>query len=187
MRIGLLGGSFNPAHAGHLHISVTALKRLRLDRVWWLVTPGNPLKDKAGLAPLDQRVALAGATACHPRIEVTAFEAALPGPYSIDTMRFLTRRFPGARFVWIMGGDNLAQFHRWRRWPELFRAMPILVLDRPDARHGALASPAAKRFARSRVAESLVSRLPLLCPPSWAYLTLPLCGLSSTAIRAGGL
>ncbi len=183
MRIGLLGGSFNPAHDGHRHISLTALQRLRLDKVWWLVTPGNPLKSGDGLASLSDRLRCARRLAAHPKIEVTAFEASMPTSYAIDTVRFLQRRYPGVRFVWLMGGDNLAGFHRWRNWTGLFASIPILVLDRPEARQVALASPAAIRFAASRIPENAAAELAFRAPPAWAYLTLPLCDLSSTAIR----
>jgi nicotinate-nucleotide adenylyltransferase len=183
MRIGLLGGSFNPPHDGHRHISLAAMARLRLDRLWWLVTPANPLKSAAHLPSLAERLPLAAECAAHPAIEVTGFEAALPTAYAIDTVHFLKRRFPGVHFVWIMGGDNLAQFHRWRDWAGLFAALPILVLDRPGARLGALASPAARRFAGARLPESAAPGLPLSAPPAWIYLTLPLCDASSTAIR----
>lgn len=183
MRIGLLGGSFNPPHEGHRHISLAAMARLRLDRLWWLVTPGNPLKSAAQLPNLAERMSLAVECAAHPAIEVTGFEAALPTAYAIDTVHFLRRRFPGVHFVWIMGGDNLAQFHRWRDWTGLFAALPILVLDRPGARLTALASPAARRFANARLPESAAPSLALSGTPAWIYLTLPLCDASSTTIR----
>jgi nicotinate-nucleotide adenylyltransferase len=183
MRIGLLGGSFNPPHEGHRHISVAAAARLRLDRVWWLVTPGNPLKSAAHLPGLAERLCLAARVASHPAIEVTGFEVGLPTAYAIDTVQFLQRRFPGTHFVWIMGGDNLAQLHRWRDWTGLFRALPILVLDRPGARSRALASPAARRFAASRLPERAAPGLPVVPPPAWIYMSLPLCNASSTALR----
>ncbi|WP_088348290.1 MULTISPECIES: nicotinate-nucleotide adenylyltransferase [Rhodomicrobium] len=186
MRVGLLGGSFNPAHEGHLHISLTALRRLGLDRLWWMVTPGNPLKRPGDLASLPERVAQARTLAVHPDIVVTDFEAALPTPYAIDTVHFLQKRYPGVHFVWIMGGDNLAQFHLWRDWTGLFGAIPILVLDRPGARNSALAAPAARRFASARLPESAAAGLALAQPPAWIYLTLPLSDLSSTAIRKAG-
>ena len=185
MRIGLLGGSFNPPHQGHRHISLAALARLRLDTLWWLVTPGNPLKSAARLPDLAERLSLAAEIAAHPAIQITGFEAALPTPYAIDTVHFLRRRFPRAHFVWIMGGDNLAQLHRWRDWAGLFTALPILVLDRPGARLSALASPAARRFAGARLPEYAAPGLAELSPPAWIYLTLPLCDMSSTAIRQG--
>lgn len=183
MRIGLLGGSFNPAHEGHLHISQVAMARLGLNAMWWLVTPGNPLKEKGAAATLPRRFASAQAMARHPRITVTAFEAALGTPYTANTIAFLRRRYPAVRFVWIMGGDNLAQFHRWRHWRRVFASMPLLVLDRPDARLPAMASPAAHVFAAARLPEEAAVLLPAAAPPAWAYLSLPLSPLSSTAIR----
>jgi nicotinate-nucleotide adenylyltransferase len=186
MRIGLLGGSFNPPHEGHLHISTTAITRLGLDKLWWLVTPGNPLKRTADLPSLAERMALAKPMATHPAIEVTGFEAALPSPYAIDTVRFLRRRFPATRFVWIMGGDNLAQMHRWRNWTGLFRTLPILVLDRPGARLRALASPAARRFGAARLPDRAASSLPLMTAPAWIYMSLPLRDISSSALRQIG-
>ncbi|MGF1622179.1 MAG: nicotinate-nucleotide adenylyltransferase [Rhodomicrobiaceae bacterium] len=185
MRIGLLGGSFNPAHDGHRHISVTALKRLALNRVWWLVTPGNPLKRFDELADLWERMAQGRKISAHPRIEVTDFEAGLSSPYSFDTLRFLKRRFPRVQFVWIIGGDNLAQFHRWRDWRRIFRTVPILVADRPDFRQAALASTAARHFAGAQLPESCAIRLPAMTPPAWTYLSLPLCDISSTQLRQG--
>ena len=183
MRIGLLGGSFNPAHEGHLHISLEAIKRLRLHRLWWLITPGNPLKSASRLAPLDERLAQALRVATHPKIEVTAFEAGLASPYACDTIGFLLERYPAVRFVWIIGGDNLAQFHKWRNWAEIFASIPIFVADRPAHRHVALASPAARRFAEAYVPESDAGRLAACPPPAWSYVSLPLCRTSSTAIR----
>lgn len=185
MRIGLLGGSFNPAHDGHRHISVTALKRLALHRVWWLLTPGNPLKRSDELADLGQRTARARAISAHPRIDVTDFEVGLASPYSFDTLRYLKRRFPGVHFVWIVGGDNLAQFHRWREWRGIFKTLPILIADRPDCRHAALASTAAMRFASAQRPESGAIRLPEMKPPVWTYLSMPLRDISSTELRQG--
>lgn len=186
MRIGLLGGSFNPAHRGHLHISKAALKRLRLDRIWWLVSPGNPLKPAGGIAPLAARVATAEGLARDPRIVVTGFEAALPDGYTITTLRFVTRRHPATSFVWLMGADCLATFHRWREWEEIFTILPIAVLDRPGYRHAALGSVAARCFAQAQVDESDAAGLPLLPPPAWTFLSLPLSRLSSTKIREKG-
>jgi len=185
MRIGLLGGSFNPAHEGHLHISRFALKRLGLHKLWWLVTPGNPLKSRSGLPDLPSRLRQAQEIATDPRIVVTGLEAGLSSTYACDTIRFLRTRFPGVRFVWIIGGDNLAQFHRWRHWQDIFQALPVLVADRPEFRHKALSSPAAMRFSAALASESAAPRLAMLAPPAWIYLSLPLCDLSSTAIRQG--
>lgn len=185
MRIGLLGGSFNPAHPAHRQISLMAMKRLGLDQVWWLVSPGNPLKDTAKAPGLDERVAVARKIACHPRIVVTGFEGARGSVYTIDTIRFLKRRFPSVRFVWLMGADNLASFHRWRAWEELFRLVPIAVMDRPGFRLKARAGRAAQRFAAAAIDESDALGLPLIDPPAWTLLTLPLSGLSSTSLREG--
>ncbi len=184
MRIGLLGGSFNPPHAAHRLISETALKRLRLAQVWWLVTPGNPLKDHGGLPPLAERVRLARSIARDPRITVTAFEAALGSAYTAKTLRFLRRRFPRVRFVWLMGADNLASFHRWKDWRAIFELLPVAVADRPGWRYRALSSQTANRFAKHRIPESLAGALPDLPPPAWCYLSGPLSTLSSTALRA---
>lgn len=185
MRIGLLGGSFNPAHEGHRHISLVALKRLGLDQVWWLVSPGNPLKDTSKAPDLGARAVAARAIAHHPRIVVTGFEAARGSAYTIDTLRFLKRRFPSVDFVWLMGADNLAQFHHWRGWEELFGMVPIALLDRPGFRLKARASKAAQRFASAAIDESDAGGLAQLAPPAWTMLTLPLSGLSSTALRGG--
>lgn len=183
MRIGLLGGSFNPPHAAHRLISLNALKRLRLDQLWWIVTPGNPLKEQGNLAPLRERVALAKKTARHGRIKVTAFEVRFATAYTAEALSFLRRRLPQVRFVWLMGADNLAQLHHWHDWQKIFRIMPIAVEDRPEWRYRALASPAASRFARFRVPEAHAGALPDMLPPAWLYLSGPLSRLSSTALR----
>jgi len=184
MRIGLLGGSFNPPHEAHRDVSLTALKRLGLDRVWWLVTPGNPLKDVSKLPSLAERVENAKALARHPKIDVTGFDGGTGTGYTIDLLRGLTRRYPGVGFVWLMGADNLAEFHRWRSWPEIFRIMPIAVLDRPGFRLKAKASQAARRFAPYYVDESDAAGLALLEPPAWTILSHKLSELSSTELRA---
>ena len=184
MRIGLLGGSFNPPHRAHRLISETALKRLNLSQVWWIVTPGNPLKDHADLAPLAERIRLSRGVARHPRIKVTAFEAALGAAYTTQTLTWLCERLPRVRFVWLMGADNLASFHRWNDWRSIFEIMPIAVEDRPGWRHRALASHAAARFARYRIPEDMAAMLPHLPPPAWCYMSGPLSKLSSTALRA---
>lgn len=183
-RIGLLGGSFNPPHAGHRHISLWALKRLALDRLWWVVTPGNPLKSHAELAAFEERTRLARQLAQHPRITVTSFEAEQGFVYSVDSVAYLRRQRPGVRFVFLMGADSFAGLHRWRQWRRLMRLVPIAVLDRPGWRLKALTSPAARAFARSRVDERNAALLPERAPPAWAFLTIPLSHLSSTAIRA---
>ena len=151
LRIGLLGGSFNPAHAGHLYVSETALKRLKLDSVWWLVSPGNPRKDGAGMAPLAARLRSARRIAAHePRIHVSALEETLHTIYTIDTVKALCRRFPELDFVWLMGSDNLEQFSRWRRWQALARLVPIVVVQRPGTILAALNAPLVRRFGMRR-------------------------------------
>jgi nicotinate-nucleotide adenylyltransferase len=183
MRIGLLGGSFNPAHAAHRQISLAALKRLRLDQVWWLVSPSNPLKAKA--PDLETRIQIAREVAHHPKIVVTGFEAGQRSAYTVDTIRFLKRRYPSVNFVWLMGADNLVSFHRWRSWETLFRLVPIAVLDRPGYRLKARASRAAQHFASAALDETDAQGLPGMEPPAWAFLTLPLSSLSSTRLRGG--
>jgi nicotinate-nucleotide adenylyltransferase len=185
MRIGLLGGSFNPAHAAHRRISLAALKRLGLDQVWWLVSPGNPLKESNRSPDLYSRVAVAREVSQHPKVVVTAIEAARGSPYTIDTVRYLKRRFPAARFVWLMGADNLASLHRWRGWEDLVGLIPIAVFDRPGYRLKARASRAAQRFAYAEIDESDGRGLAQLSPPAWTLLTVPLSPLSSTALREG--
>jgi nicotinate-nucleotide adenylyltransferase len=184
LRIGLLGGSFNPAHDGHRHISLEAIARLNLDRIWWIVSPGNPLKSHAELAAQDARLHLAAAVAHHPRIDVTGFETQLGTSYTAETLAFLRERAPQVHFVWLMGADNLATLHRWRHWQRMLTLMPVAVLDRPEWRYRALASPAAISQARHRLSESEARHL-VICPaPAWSFLSIPLSGLSSTMLRA---
>lgn len=184
-RIGLLGGSFNPPHEAHLLISETALKRLQLDEVWWLVSPGNPLKSGVAQAPLAERLHLARALAQDARIRVTGFEAELPTAYTASTLAFLRARSAGVHFVWLMGADNLAGFHRWHRWRAIFAMLPIAVIDRPGWRLRALAAPAARAFAKRRMPEARAKLLPIAAPPAWIFLGGRLSPLSSTAIRSG--
>lgn len=183
-RIGLLGGSFNPAHAGHRAISLAALRRLRLDAVWWLVAPQNPLKTTAGTAPLRTRLAAARAAAAHPRIVVTPLEAVLGTTYTADTIAALAGRFPRVRFVWLMGADNLIQVSRWRRWSAIFATVAVAVFDRPTYALRALAAPAARRFAPWRLPESWAGCLAGRAPPAWVFIRQRLHAESSTRIRA---
>ncbi|HXP05620.1 MAG TPA: nicotinate-nucleotide adenylyltransferase [Stellaceae bacterium] len=184
-RIGLLGGSFNPAHGGHLHISLLALQRLDLDEVWWLVSPQNPLKPVKGMAPFANRLASAVALAKgHPHLKVSAVEAALGTTYTADTIRALQHRFPHTRFVWLMGGDNLSQLPRWQRWEEIVDSMPIAVFDRPETALTALAGKAAKRYAEARVPSHAMRRLAEMHPPAWVFIHAKLDPSSATAIRA---
>lgn len=183
-RVGILGGSFNPAHDGHRQISLMALERLRLDEVWWMVSPQNPLKARAGMAPLDRRLAAARAVARHPRIRVTDIETDLGTRYTADTLKRLVRAFPRTNFVWLMGADNLSQIGRWDRWQQIFHAVVIAVFNRPTYCFGALAGLAARRFARRRLAASAAGQLAGKTPPAWVFLFTRLNPLSASAIRA---
>jgi nicotinate-nucleotide adenylyltransferase len=182
-RIGLLGGSFNPPHAAHILISDIAIQRLGLDAIWWLVTPGNPLKASGDLAPLDQRIAACRTLTGHRRIRVTGLEAQLSTPFTASTLAHLKLRRPDLHFVWIMGADCLAQFHRWQSWREILTTTPIAVVDRPGWHLKALASPAAGAFSGHRLPESQARLLAQACPPAWAFLSGPLLPHSSSAIR----
>jgi nicotinate-nucleotide adenylyltransferase len=184
MRIGLFGGSFNPPHEAHRLASLAALKKLGLDAVWWLVSPGNPLKSGRGLAPLDERIAAAKRLARHPRIAVTGIEAALGTRYTSDTIAALKARCRGVRFVWIMGADNLAQFHLWQNWRGIATMLPLAVIDRPGASLRASAGVAARTLARHRLTESDGLLLADARPPAWIFLHGLKSPLSSTALRA---
>jgi nicotinate-nucleotide adenylyltransferase len=183
MRIGLLGGSFNPPHDAHRAISLFAIKRLKLDRVWWLVSPGNPLKDPGALRDLDERAEAARKMANDPRIDVSCLEAVIGTRYTVDTVTYLRRRARGLRFVWIMGADNLAQFHRWQDWRRIADQVPIAVVDRPPQSFRALAAPAAQALARYRLPENQASRLADHHAPAWVFLTGMKLALSSTGLR----
>ncbi len=183
-RIGLFGGSFNPAHAGHREISREALIRLGLGRVWWLVSPQNPLKSSAEMAPLDRRLAAARAVADDPRILVTGLETRLGSAYTADTLVALTRLLPRVRFVWLMGADNLIQVHQWQDWQEIFNTLPVAVFDRPSYSLRALSSKAAQAFARYRLHERSTRRLAEVRPPAWVFIHCRLNPQSATAIRA---
>ena len=184
MRIGLFGGTFDPPHRAHLAASLLAMKRLKLDRVWWLVTPGNPLKDTRGLAPLAERLAAARALTRDPRIAITGFEQDLDVRYSYDTVSYLVKRCPGVRFVWIMGADNLRSFHRWQKWRGIANLVPIAVVDRVGPSLYATAGPAAQALARFRIREENAKSLPRRRPPAWVFLHGLKSPLSSTALRA---
>jgi nicotinate-nucleotide adenylyltransferase len=183
MRIGLLGGSFNPPHAAHRAISLFTMKRLRLDRVWWLVSPGNPLKDTSALHDLTARAKAAEAVADDPRIDVTCLEAVIGARYTADTITYLRRRCSDVRFVWIMGADNLAQFHRWRNWQLIAGQVPIAVIDRSPQSIRALASPAAQALAPYRMNEQSAGLLATRRAPAWTFLTGLKLNLSSTVLR----
>jgi nicotinate-nucleotide adenylyltransferase len=183
MRIGLLGGSFDPAHEGHIHITEEALRRFGLDRIWWLVSPGNPLKQH-GPAPLVQRIAVARAMMRHPRVEVTGIEARLGTRMTRDTIAALQQLYPGVRFVWLMGADNLVQFDRWDHWQDIAGRVPIGVIARPGWRMPARFSRAARILWRARLQDSELRSLAEARVPAWAMVNVPLNNLSSSAIRA---
>ncbi|NUB45121.1 nicotinate-nucleotide adenylyltransferase [Fertoebacter nigrum] len=185
MVIGLLGGSFDPAHAGHAHITREALKRFGLDQVWWLVSPGNPLK-AAGPAPLADRMAQAGRVMQHPRVRITDLEARIGTRFTAATLKGLQARYPGVRFVWLMGADNLAQFHRWDRWDWIMAHVPIGVLARPGSGVRGRMSRAAERFRGSQVTGSAAQMLGRRSAPAWCFVDVPMVDLSSSAIRARG-
>jgi nicotinate-nucleotide adenylyltransferase len=187
MRIGLFGGSFNPAHEGHCLVTREVMRRLGLDAVWWLVSPGNPLKDNTDLPPLAARIAAARRLASQKRVWVTGFEAAYGFRYTFDTLSHLKSRLPGRKLVWIMGADNLAGFHRWEHWREVAGLLPFAVYVRPGATRRAMHSPAASALAHYRIDETDAALLPDLPAPAWVYLNGIMSGLSSSAIRAAAI
>ena len=185
MRVGLYGGSFNPAHDGHAHVAETARKRLGLDRVIWLVSPQNPLKSSRDTAPLAERMAGVRRQARDRGMVVSDVESRMGSQYTIDTVRALKARFPGVKFVWIMGADSLATFHRWRGWTQIMRELPVAVISRPWASLKSRFSPTARRFAFARRPAAQAALLPDEAAPAWVYLHGPLNFASSTALREG--
>lgn len=183
MRVGLFGGSFNPAHEGHAHVAETAKRRLKLDKVIWLVSPQNPLKPKHETADLAERMAGARAITKERGMVVSDAETRIGAQYTIDTVRALKARYPRVRFVWIMGADSLASFHRWRGWTQIMREIPVAVVSRPWIALKARSSPAARRFARFRRPSSQAALLPAMRPPAWVFLRGPFNFQSSTALR----
>lgn len=185
MKIGLLGGSFDPAHEGHAHITREALKRFGLDQVWWLVTPGNPLKTR-GPAPLDERMEQARAVMDHPKVRVTDLEARLGTRYTFATIAELMTIYPGVRFVWLMGADNFATFHLWESWQEIMRLVPVAVMARPGQRISARMSRAGRVFDTARLKGREARRIAGTAPPAWVFVNVPMSSISSTAIRQRG-
>lgn len=183
MAVGLFGGSFNPPHAGHALVAEIALRRLRLNQLWWIVTPGNPLKSTRELAPLAERLELSEKLAENPRIKVTAFEASYKVRFTADTLSLVKVRNPGVRFVWVMGADNLAGFHHWQRWHAIAMTFPIAVIDRPGSTLAFLSSKMAKTFDYARVAEDDAQALAWKDAPAWTFIHGPRSSLSSTALR----
>lgn len=184
MAVGLFGGSFNPAHEGHAHVAETAMRRLGLDRVVWLVSPQNPLKGVDDTAPLAERMASAAGVATGPSMIVSDFEVRAGTRWTVDTLQALTARHPGVQFVWLMGSDNLAGFHRWRGWTDIMRLMPVAVVARPGSMLQSRSAPAARRFAQHRVSSREAMLLPRMAAPAWTYLRAPLNSTSSTTLRA---
>ena len=187
MRIGLLGGSFNPAHQGHRLISQRALQVLKLQQIWWLVSPQNPLKPRLGMAPFAERVAHAKAVAQHPRIRVCEIEASLGTQFTIDFLKQARRRYPRYHFVWLAGADILTDLHRWRRWLEIFATTPIAIFDRPGYVFGGMRGKAAQRFMASRAKPEQAAGLAWRRPPAWMLVTGPRSRQSASAIRRGNL
>ena len=185
LSVGLFGGSFNPPHGGHALVAEIALRRLALDQLWWIVTPGNPLKNSHELAPLAERLRLSEIVAKDPKIKVTAFEASHHVRYTADTLALIRAKNPGVDFVWIMGADNLRDFHRWQRWRQIVMTFPVAVIDRPGATLSFLSSVVAKTFDYARVVEADAPRLARMRAPAWTFIHGPRSLLSSSAIRAG--
>lgn len=183
--VGLLGGSFDPPHEGHAHITREALKRFNLDQVWWLVSPGNPLKEH-GPAPMEQRLKAAKKVIAQPKVKITDLESHLGSPYTAQTVQHLKRLYPGVQFVWLMGADNLVQFHRWQNWQSIIEAVPVAVLARAGKRLGARRSVTARTYRKFRLTGRKARLLGKSMAPAWAYQNVPLVNLSSSDIRASG-
>lgn len=183
--IGLLGGSFDPAHEGHAHISREALRRFGLDRIWWVVSPGNPLKDQ-GPADMPRRLARARAVMDHPRVCVTDIEARIGTRHTAQTLRALRRLYPGVRFVWLMGADNLAQLDRWQDWRQIIENVPVGVLARPGQRISARASKAARIYRAAKLPARAAGLLASGPAPRWCFLNVPMVDISSSGIRRSG-
>jgi len=184
MVIGLFGGSFNPPHDGHALVAEIALRRLGLDQLWWMVTPGNPLKKGNSLAPLAERIALSERMSHNPRIKVTAFEQGFGDSYTAQTLARVKARNPHVRFIWIMGADNLQSFHKWRNWQRIACTFPIAVIDRPGATLAYLSSTMAQTFDHARIDEDDAGALWTKKAPAWTFIHGPRSTLSSTALRA---
>jgi nicotinate-nucleotide adenylyltransferase len=186
LRVGLLGGSFDPAHEGHVHLTQVALRRFALDRVIWLVSPGNPLKVR-GPKALDLRMGRAQDVMQDPRVIISDFEAQIGTRYTAETVELLKAAYPGVHFVWLMGADNLAQFHRWQRWEDILHAVPIGVLARPGWRQAGLNSRAARKYRHMRLPGRASTLLADSTTPAWCFVNMPMRHVSSTDLRAQGV
>ncbi|WP_455478668.1 nicotinate-nucleotide adenylyltransferase [Bartonella sp. B10] len=181
--VGLFGGSFNPPHAGHLLVAKIAIRCLRLDQLWWMVTPGNPLKNCTQLLSLDERMQLSSELIDHPKIRVTGFECAIGSTVSVDTISYILTRCRGVHFVWVIGADSFATIHHWYRWRDIVLMLPIAVIDRPSVGMSAFSFPMAHRYRNFRLDERESIRLPFMKPPAWTYLHGLLSFQSSTDLR----
>ncbi|AGF74170.1 nicotinic acid mononucleotide adenylyltransferase [Bartonella australis AUST/NH1] len=184
--VGLFGGSFNPPHEGHLLVAKSAIRRLHLDQLWWMVTPGNPLKDCTRLPFLHERMRLSIELVDHPKIRITGFEGNIGSTISAETISYILAHYSGVRFVWVMGADSLVTIHRWHQWRDIVSTLPIAIIDRPSARMSALSSPMARAYRYFRLDERESARLPFMKPPVWTYLHVPLSFQSSTKLRSKG-
>lgn len=184
MTVGLFGGSFNPPHEGHLLVAEIAMRRLALDNLWWMVTPGNPLKSRLELASLADRIAASEDLIDDPRVKVTAFEHVLDTRFTADTLAHVAARNPGIRFVWIMGADSLKTFHHWQNWRQIVATFPIAIIDRPGSTLSLLSSPMARTFAHARIDESEAANLGLRPAPAWTFIHDRRSAISSTQLRA---
>jgi len=182
-RVGLYGGSFNPPHQGHKALAETALRRLGLDQIWWMVTPGNPLKDKEALKPLEERIVQSRALIRHPRIHITGFEAGMRTTCSAKIVSLIRRRHKQVHFVWLMGADNLKNFHLWQHWRTMADTISLAIIDRPGVTFAALASPAARALSRFRLPPSHARQLSLMPAPAWCFLPAPRLDISSSSLR----
>ena len=185
MRVGLLGGSFDPAHEGHVHLTRVALRRFALHRVIWLVSPGNPLKAR-GPAALEARMARAKEIMRDPRVIISDFEAQIGTAYTAETVDVLNAAYPGVRFVWLMGADNLEQFHRWQRWEDIMQSLPVGILARPGWRQAALNSRTARKYRHMRLPGRSSRMLADQAAPAWCFINMPMMQVSSTELRATG-
>jgi nicotinate-nucleotide adenylyltransferase len=183
MAIGLFGGSFNPPHEGHALVAMNALDVLKLDQLWWMVSPGNPLKDHSELAPLPERLELSEELLDDARIKITAFEAAHQLHYSADTIDLVQRTYRRVNFVWVMGADSLGSFHKWDRWEDIVQSVPIAVYDRPGSTGSLQASVMSQKYLAARLDEGVAESLKRTPPPAWTFIHGPLSPLSSTELR----